>query len=77
MSATNAGVLLPFVAAVAGGVDTLRGRAETDSSNGGTFLGSVVSQALTAIAVLLGQNSEFQEFYFAYSPLLCLMRKTI
>ena len=55
MCATNAGVL-PSVAAVAVGVDRLCAQAETDSSSGGTFLGSVVvSQVLTAVAVPLGQ----------------------
>ena len=55
MCATNAGVL-PSVTAVAVGVDRLCAQAETDSSSGGTFLGSVVvSQVLTAVAVPLGQ----------------------
>ena len=55
MCATNAGVL-SSVAAVAVGVDRLCAQLETDSSSGGTFLGSVVvSQVLTAVAVPLGQ----------------------
>ena len=55
MCATNAAALLASVAAVAVGVDRLCGQAGTDSSSGGTFLGSVVSQVLTAVAVPLGQ----------------------
>ena len=52
MRATNAGAPLS-VAAVAVGVDRLCGQVETDSSSGGTFLGSVVSQVFTAVAVSL------------------------